>query len=68
MLAFHYRTLHGAPGNSLATRRRAVSLRWLGDDARFGERPWTTSPPYEPNGLVVGGPLDGDPRFPLVIG
>ena len=56
------------PGNSLPTRRRAVSLRWLGDDARFGERPWTTSPPYEPNGLVVGGPLDDDPRFPLVVG
>jgi hypothetical protein len=44
-----------------------VSLRWLGDDARFGERPWTTSPPYEANGLVVGSPLDDDPRFPLVI-
>ncbi len=67
VLAFHYRTLHGAPGNSLSTPRRAVSLRWLGDDARFGERPWTTSPPYEPSGLVVGGPLDGDPRFPLVV-
>jgi ectoine hydroxylase-related dioxygenase (phytanoyl-CoA dioxygenase family) len=67
VLAFHYRTLHGAPGNSLSTRRRAVSLRWLGDDARFGERPWTTSPPYEPEGLVPGGPLDGDDRFPLVI-
>ncbi len=67
VLAFHFRTLHGAPGNDLATRRRAVSLRWLGDDARFGVRPWTTSPPYEPNGLVPGGPLDGDPRFPLVI-
>jgi ectoine hydroxylase-related dioxygenase (phytanoyl-CoA dioxygenase family) len=68
VLAFHFRTLHGAPGNQLSTRRRAVSLRWLGDDARFGARPWTTSPPYEPNGLVVGGTLDGDPRFPLVVG
>jgi ectoine hydroxylase-related dioxygenase (phytanoyl-CoA dioxygenase family) len=67
VLAFHYRTLHSAPGNLLATRRRAVSLRWLGDDARFGVRPWETSPPYEPKGLVPGGPLDGDPRFPLVI-
>ncbi len=67
MVAFHFRTLHAAPGNELATRRRAVSLRWLGDDATFGVRPWTTSPPYEANGLVVGGPLDGDPRFPLVV-
>ncbi len=68
VLAFHYRTLHSAPGNELATPRRAVSLRWLGDDARFGVRPWTTSPPYEPNGLVEGDALDDDPRFPLVIG
>jgi ectoine hydroxylase-related dioxygenase (phytanoyl-CoA dioxygenase family) len=67
VVAFHFRTLHAAPGNEQATRRRAVSLRWLGDDATFGERPWTTSPPYEANGLVVGGPLDGDPRFPLVV-
>jgi ectoine hydroxylase-related dioxygenase (phytanoyl-CoA dioxygenase family) len=68
VVAFHFRTLHGAPGNDLSTRRRAVSLRWLGDDARFGVRPWTTSPPYEPNGLVPGEPLDDDPRFPIVIG
>ncbi len=68
VVAFHFRTLHGAPGNDLPTRRRAVSLRWLGDDARFGVRPWTTSPPYEPDGLVPGGTLDGDPRFPVVVG
>lgn len=67
VIAFHFRTLHGAPGNRLATRRRAVSLRWLGDDARFGVRPWTTSPPFEPNGLFEGGPLGDDPRFPLVV-
>jgi ectoine hydroxylase-related dioxygenase (phytanoyl-CoA dioxygenase family) len=68
VIAFHFRTLHDAPGNDLPTRRRAVSLRWLGDDATFGTRPWVTSPPFEPDGLVVGGPLDGDPRFPLVVG
>lgn len=68
VIAFHFRTLHGAPGNHLDTPRRAVSLRWLGDDARFGVRPWVTSPPFEPDGLVVGGPLGDDPRFPLIIG
>jgi len=67
VVCFHYRTLHGAPGNELPTRRRAVSLRWLGDDAVFATRPWTTSPPYEPNGLVPGKPLVGDDRFPLVV-
>jgi len=66
VVAFHYRTLHGAPGNRLATRRRAVSLRWLGDDATFAERPWEVSPPYEAEGLTAGGPLGDDPRFPVV--
>jgi ectoine hydroxylase-related dioxygenase (phytanoyl-CoA dioxygenase family) len=66
VVAFHYRTLHGAPGNELTTRRRAVSLRWLGDDATYAERPWEVSPPYEADGLVPGGSLGDDPRFPVV--
>ena len=34
VIAFHFRTLHDAPGTEgLSTRRRVVSLRWLGDDA-----------------------------------
>jgi ectoine hydroxylase-related dioxygenase (phytanoyl-CoA dioxygenase family) len=65
VIAFHFRTLHDAPGNTQPTRRRAVSLRWLGDDATFALRPWLHSPPFEPGALVEGGPLD-DPRFPLV--
>jgi hypothetical protein len=68
VIAFHYRTLHDAPGNESATRRRVVSLRWLGDDARFATRPWQVSPPYEPDGLEVGGELGDDARFPLVVG
>ncbi len=66
VIAFHYRTLHDAPGNALESRRRAVSYRWIGDDATFATRPWEVSPPYEANGLVVGGPLGDDERFPLV--
>jgi ectoine hydroxylase-related dioxygenase (phytanoyl-CoA dioxygenase family) len=66
VVAFHYRTLHDAPGNHLPTRRRAVSYRWVGDDATYATRPWTVSPPYEPEGLAVGGSLVGDARFPLV--
>ena len=65
VVAFHFRTLHDAPGNLLDTRRRAVSLRWLGDDATFALRPWLHSPPFEPGELVAGGPL-ADERFPLV--
>ncbi len=66
IVAFHFRTLHDAPGNKLASRRRAVSLRWLGDDATFAQRPWEASPPFEQLGLVVGGSLQGDDRFPLI--
>ena len=66
VVVFHYRTLHGAPGTEgLSHARRAVSFRWIGDDATFALRPWLHSPPFEQNGLVIGGPLDDD-RFPVV--
>ncbi|MEL7183591.1 MAG: phytanoyl-CoA dioxygenase family protein, partial [Pseudomonadota bacterium] len=42
-VAFHYRILHGARGNEATARRRAFSLRLLGDDARYVERPGPTS-------------------------
>ena len=66
VVAFHYRTLHDAPGNTSADRRRrVVSLRWVGDDAVWAERPWQVSPPFDPDGLRPGDPLD-DERFPVV--
>jgi ectoine hydroxylase-related dioxygenase (phytanoyl-CoA dioxygenase family) len=37
-VAFDFRCLHGARGNRAGARRRAFSLRLLGDDARFVER------------------------------
>jgi ectoine hydroxylase-related dioxygenase (phytanoyl-CoA dioxygenase family) len=43
---FSFHAVHGAAGNPTATRRRAFSHRWLGDDARFAERRGRTSPPY----------------------
>ena len=65
VIAFHYRTLHSAPGTAGRTtaRRRAVSFRYLGSDARFATRPWLHSPPYDP--IAPGQPLDNE-RFPLV--
>lgn len=46
-IAFHFRTVHGAPGNASAeTRRRAISFRWTGDDARFAIRTGEMSPPF----------------------
>jgi ectoine hydroxylase-related dioxygenase (phytanoyl-CoA dioxygenase family) len=65
VIAFHFRTMHDAPGNASTLRRRAVNRRWLGEDATFALRPWEHSPPYEQLDLVVGEALD-DHRFPLV--
>lgn len=64
-VAFHYRTLHGARGNDSPTRRRAFSLRLLGDDARYVERPGPTSPPYPGHGMKPGQRLRED-WFPQI--
>jgi ectoine hydroxylase-related dioxygenase (phytanoyl-CoA dioxygenase family) len=64
-VAFNFRTLHGARGNTSATRRRAFSLRLVGDDARYVERPGPTSPPYPGHGMVAGQKLRED-WFPVI--
>lgn len=66
VVAFHFRTLHSAPGTTdHPLRRRVVSYRYVGDDVRWISRPWKTSPPFEPNGLRDGDVLD-DTRFPRI--
>ncbi len=64
-VAFNYGTLHGARGNNAATRRRAFSLRLVGDDARYVERPGRTSPPFPGHGMTPGQKLRED-WFPLI--
>ena len=64
-VAFDFRTLHGARGNETGARRRAFSLRLVGDDARYAERPGPTSPPFPGHGMRPGQPLRGD-WFPVV--
>ena len=67
-IAFHFLTVHGAPGNaSASSRRRAFVHRWVGDDVRFKVRPGEVSPPFPEvhRRLSDGDPLD-DPEFPLV--
>ena len=59
-VAFNYMTLHGARGNTSQTRRRAFSLRLVGDDARFVERPGRTSPPFPGHDMVPGQRLRED--------
>jgi ectoine hydroxylase-related dioxygenase (phytanoyl-CoA dioxygenase family) len=64
---FDFRTAHGARGNAGTTRRRALSLRWLGDDARYVERPGRTSPPFPGHGMTEGQRLRED-WFPVIRG
>jgi ectoine hydroxylase-related dioxygenase (phytanoyl-CoA dioxygenase family) len=57
-IAFHGLVVHGAGGNrSAKRRRRAVSLRWMGDDALFDDRPGTY--PFDTAGQVPGTALQG---------
>ena len=64
-VAFNYGTLHGARGNTTQTRRRAFSLRLVGDDARYVERPGRTSPPFPGHDMVPGQKLRDD-WFPVI--
>lgn len=66
-VAFHYGVLHGARGNDSGTRRRAFSLRLVGDDARYVERPGPTSPPFPGHGMSAGDRLRDD-WFPVIWG
>ena len=65
-VAFHYKILHGARGNETASRRRAFSLRLLGDDARYVERPGRTSPPFPGHNMTAGQRLRED-WFPVIF-
>ena len=43
------------------------SIPWLGDDAVFAERPFTTSPPFPGLELEPGDPMEHE-LFPVVFG
>ena len=64
-VAFHYRILHGARGNETKKRRRAFSLRLVGDDARYVERSGPTSPPFPGHNMKPGDRLRED-WFPII--
>lgn len=64
-VAFNFRTLHGAPANSSPHRRRVISLRWVGDDARFAKRLGPTSPAFPDLVYENGAPFDA-PEFPVI--
>ncbi|MFA9431262.1 phytanoyl-CoA dioxygenase family protein [Egicoccus sp. AB-alg2] len=62
---FHMLELHAAGGVEGPHRRRAFSVRFLGDDAVHAPRAWTTSPAFPGLGdeLPAGAPMD-HPLFP----
>ncbi len=65
VVAFDFRTLHGARANTSDQRRRAFSVRLVGDDARYVERPGRTSPPFPDHQMQVGQRLRED-WFPML--
>lgn len=65
-VAFNFSVLHGARGNDSSTRRRAFSVRLVGDDARYVERPGPTSPPFPGHGMRPGQVLRED-WFPVIF-
>lgn len=64
-VAFDFLTLHGARGNTTDRRRRAFSLRLVGEDARYVARPGRTSPPFPGHGMQPGQRLRED-WFPVL--
>lgn len=58
--------LHGAPGNDTIRKRRAVSVRYAGDDVRYAVKRKSISFPEDP-GLRHGDRLSGD-LFPIAAG
>lgn len=63
---FHMKTIHGANGTDSTSRRRVLSLRFLGDDITFVKRPWVTSPPFEGLQLIDGERFEDDALFPVL--
>ena len=67
MVCFNMLTLHASGGVSGTTRRRAFSIRFIGDDVRHAPRQWHTSPEFP--GLaetLAEGALMEHPLFPVV--
>lgn len=58
VIVHHARTIHGAYANASATqRRRAISVRYAGDDTVFSPVPGGLPKPHHAN-MVAGQPLD----------
>jgi N-acyl-L-homoserine lactone synthetase/ectoine hydroxylase-related dioxygenase (phytanoyl-CoA dioxygenase family) len=65
IIVHHFRTVHGAGGNLTDRPRRALSLRYAGENVRFHRRPGAPEQPYHRHGLHNGDMLDCR-QFPVV--
>ena len=65
-IAFNYATIHAAYGNNSNNRRRAFSVRFTGDDARYIKRKGEMSPPFPNINLKNNEVLDSE-TFPVLI-
>jgi ectoine hydroxylase-related dioxygenase (phytanoyl-CoA dioxygenase family) len=65
VIIHHFRTIHGASGNHSHAPRRAASLRYIGEDMRYHERPGAPAQPYHDHNLKEGDVLDSR-SFPVV--
>ena len=65
-IAFNYATIHAAHGNNSNNRRRAFSVRFTGDDARYIKRKGEMSPPFPNINLKNNEVLDSE-TFPVLI-
>ncbi|MEK7344871.1 MAG: phytanoyl-CoA dioxygenase family protein [Pseudomonadota bacterium] len=67
-VCFNMLTLHASGGVDGPNRRRVVSVRMLGDDARHAPRPWKTSPDFPGlvDALPAGAPMVHD-LFPQLV-
>lgn len=65
VLVHHPLTVHGAAGNASADRMRiGLSLRYMGDDARWDPREYVMTPPVKPDVAAGAYPAD-DRAFPM---
>lgn len=67
VVCFHMLTLHAAGPVDPDRRRRAFSVRFIGDDTTHAPRAWTTSPDFPglADDLPAGAPMT-HPMFPVV--
>jgi ectoine hydroxylase-related dioxygenase (phytanoyl-CoA dioxygenase family) len=66
VIVHHYKTIHGSHGNASPDRiRRAISVRYCGDDVRYHLRPSSLPQPHHVHTLREGDQIDSE-AYPVV--